>query len=749
MTSNTFAKYILAGFIVAAAILVSIQISSRKNIGELISYNEQLLRELNTSDKLRQVERDIISAESRIRGAVATNDSTFLNETDRQITEAKDYLSELKHEIGKDHTEAIYIDALLGLADQKQRLKNEVLDSFHDKGFFSPTLLKNIALARRDSNAVNKATRKITDARKVMMQQLSVSIQENAERANRMGLMLTILALLGGIASCWFILSRARQQQVLIKSLNESEAKVRETARVKENFMANMSHEIRTPLNAILGFTNLMKTRNPGQDMNVFVNSIEKAGENLLVIVNDILDLSKIEAGMMRIESTPFSVRGMIHSIETLFRERVKEKSLLLSTFVDEEVPDTLSGDATRLTQILVNLLSNAIKFTEKGSITVRVSSYGIKDQIIQLGFSISDTGIGIEKDKIANIFDRFQQAEDSITRKYGGTGLGLSIVKDLVSLQRGEISVQSEVGRGTNFLFIIPYNVSAEQFTFTKTEQADLLKDTDISGVRLLVVEDNELNQSLLHHLLTGWGISFDIAGNGLEALKALQDKKYSLVLMDIQMPEMDGYTATRQIRQELKLDLPIIAMTAHALAGEREKCISYGMNEYISKPLKEQELFRLISHFETALEPVSKNEIREADLQGDVSNGEKTMVSHDRYQFINLQYIREISSGNIDYERNVTGMFLDDMPEDLRSLSAALDKADYDQLAKLAHDLKTSTSIMGLTDKLGPYLDSLEYQPQSELSARTNVDCIKRIVNSALQEASHFYGSINVEGK
>ncbi|MCG2614283.1 ATP-binding protein [Terrimonas sp. NA20] len=749
MTSNTFAKYILAALIVAVAILVSIQISSRNNISELISYNEQLLRELNTSDKLRQVERDIISAESRIRGAVATNDSTFLNETDRQITEAKSYLSELKYEIGKDHTEAVYIDALLGLADQKQRLKNEVLDSFHDKGFFSPTLLKNIALARRDSNAVNKATRKITDARKVMMQQLSVSIQKNAERANRMGLMLTILALLGGIASCWFILSRAKQQQVLIKSLNESEAKVRETARVKENFMANMSHEIRTPLNAILGFTNLMKTRNPDQQMNVFVNSIEKAGENLLVIVNDILDLSKIEAGMMRIESTPFSVRGMVHSIETLFRERVKEKSLLLNTFVEDEVPDTLSGDATRLTQILVNLLSNAIKFTEQGIITVRVSSYGIKDNTIQLGFSIADTGIGIEKDKIDTIFDRFQQAEDSITRKYGGTGLGLSIVKDLVTLQQGEISVQSEMGRGTTFLFVIPYQVSAEQFTFAKTAHATLPADADVSGIRLLVVEDNELNQSLLHHLLTGWGISFDIASNGLEAVKALQAKKYSLVLMDIQMPEMDGYTATRQIRQELKLDIPIIAMTAHALAGEREKCMSYGMNEYISKPLKEQELFRLISRFERSLDSKQKETAKENNLPVMDPSGKNNLTPADRYQFINLQYIREISSGNTDYERSVTGMFLEDMPQDLQSLIEALDKGDYDLLSKLAHDLKTSTSIMGLTDKLGIYLDSLEHQPQTESSARDNVGNVRRIINSALQEASHFYASINTDGK
>ncbi|RYF95498.1 MAG: sensor histidine kinase, partial [Chitinophagaceae bacterium] len=385
---------------------------------------------------------------------------------------AKVYLDELKTEMGNDHHESVYINTLDSIADQKQRLKNEVLDSFHDKGYFSPTLLKNIVAARRDSNAVNRATRRITDARRDLMGQLSVSIYENAERANTMSLILTILALLGGLISCWFIVNRAKHQQVLIQHLDESEKKVRETSRIKENFMANMSHEIRTPLNAILGFTNLLKARNPDSEMNVFVNSIEKAGENLLVIVNDILDISKIEAGMVRIESTPFSVRGLVHSIETLFRERTKEKGILLDTSVEQAIPDTLSGDATRLTQILVNLLSNAIKFTEKGKIEISISNGGIKNNIIRLHFSIADTGIGIDKEKISRIFDRFQQAEDSITRKYGGTGLGLSIVKDLVTLQGGEISVQSEPGKGTTFHFEIPYAVSNEQFTLADPDQ-------------------------------------------------------------------------------------------------------------------------------------------------------------------------------------------------------------------------------------------------------------------------------------
>lgn len=301
------------------------------------------------------------------------------------------------------------------------------------------------------------------DDRQQVMEQLSREMEENGRNARIYGSILVALILLSSAGLAGFIIRHLKKQHRLILQLDISERKTREAAMVKENFMANMSHEIRTPLNSILGFTNLLRRRELSSEAATFVDAIQRSGENLLSIVNDILDLAKIEAGMMRIVNAPFSMREMVQFIQTLFAERMKSKQLDFNVIYDPAVPDTLVGDATRLTQILVNLIGNALKFTERGEITLIVNGEYRTAQDIQLRCYISDTGIGISEDKLSYIFERFKQAEDAITRSYGGSGLGLSIVKDLVALQHGEITVNSELGKGTTFSFSIPYKIPDE----------------------------------------------------------------------------------------------------------------------------------------------------------------------------------------------------------------------------------------------------------------------------------------------
>jgi signal transduction histidine kinase/ActR/RegA family two-component response regulator/HPt (histidine-containing phosphotransfer) domain-containing protein len=739
MSGNSFMRLILAAFITGSLVLILIQLSSERNIRDLVKANEKLLVELDADNKLRQAERDIISYESRIRGAVAINDTAFLGGSDDQIAEAETYLESLGAALKGDSLQKD-INKLIGLAKQKRLMKKEVLDSFRVAGKFSGTVLLNSPHAKRDFDAVNIATREIYNNRQRLVTELANSMDESGRKAERWGSILIMLVLLGGAGACWFIINRANSQQSLIRRLDASEKKVRETAMVKENFMANMSHEIRTPLNAILGFTNLLKARDLKPELAEFVESIHQSGENLLIIVNDILDLSKIEAGMVRIESAPFSVRGLIHSIETMFREKSREKHLQFVTIVEDTVPDILQGDATRLTQILMNLIGNAAKFTPIGSITVRIDSRPVQENTIHLRCTIRDTGIGIAKDKISGIFDRFQQAEDSITRRYGGTGLGLYIVKDLVQLQHGEISVESEPGKGTTFSFYIPYAISTDHSSPGIPVAWTSLSEASRSDIHILVVEDNEMNQSLLRHLLSDWRLSFEMVGSGIEAIEALGKNKYTLILMDIQMPGMDGYTATRQIRQQLKLDLPIIAMTAHALAGEREKCLAHGLNEYLSKPIQERDLYRIIVQFGGAIvnpeAPVRSSDPGEGPATG--------TGARSAYQFINLDYMREISSGNTEYERTVTGQFLDGIPDNLQALSSALAGNDIGLLRSTAHNMKTSVSIMGLTDKLQSHLDILEYGSQVDEALGTHISAIKMICTNALQEARHFYSTL-----
>jgi CheY-like chemotaxis protein/two-component sensor histidine kinase len=458
------------------------------------------------------------------------------------------------------------------------------------------------------------------------------------------------------------------------------------------------------------------------------VQTIERSGENLLAIVNDILDISKIEAGMMRIEHVPFSLRGLIHSVETMVQPRAKDKGIQLNTEIDNTIPDILEGDPVRLTQILNNLLGNALKFTSAGAVTLKVAAETVTGNNVKIKMQVSDTGIGIEAQKLKHIFGRFEQADDTITRQYGGTGLGLSIVRDLVELQGGTIEVESKAGAGTIFYVTIPYTVSTRQIIDHHTIAESPSVEAASSNVKVLVTEDNEFNQSLISHIFKSWDLPFEIANNGLEAIEKLKANKYDLVLMDIQMPVMDGYTAARKIRNELKLAVPVIAMTAHAMPGEREKCLSYGMNDYIAKPIKQEQLSLLISRFTPFVQPGVKKETT-------------AVTAAPGYKYIKLDYLHEVSAGNTTYEKEATQKFIKAIPLAMESLSASVKTGDEQKMRSIAHNLRTTVSIMGLNEALDPLLDEVEYYKGDEQRLQKAIEAIQEICKEAIKEAELFY--------
>ena len=731
MTSNRFIYFILSAFIAGNLLIIFMQYNSAKNIHLLITGNKRILNELRAGNQLRELERDLLSSEIRIARGVATNDSFYLNQVDPLLAEAR-LLTDSLRAINDQDSTLKDIDQLSELANEKLMLKDRILDSFRHGRPLSPGAFGAIMQHRLLVIDVNNSSRKIYDSRQRLLDSLSVSINSSGRKAQRWSIVMILMVLISGAALFWYVIGRIRQQNLLIHQLDTSEKKLREVSMIKENFMANMSHEIRTPMNAILGFTNLLKAKNRDPELTEFTEAIRQSGESLLVIINDILDISKIEAGMMRIESVPFSVRGLIHSIRAMFADKIQEKGLHFSSAIDETIPDTLSGDVTRLTQILVNMIGNAVKFTSEGAIQIAVTNKGSDGAHIRLGFIISDTGIGIAKEKLSGIFERFRQAEDSITRKYGGTGLGLAIAKDLILLQKGEIDVESEPGRGTVFSFMIPYEIAVEQSATTALPEAIGSGHPDFRHIWVLVVEDNEMNQSLLRHLLTGWKLSFDTANNGIEALEKLQARRFDLVLMDVQMPGMDGYTATQEIRKKLRLDTPVIAMTAHAFAGEREKCLSYGMNEYIAKPIREKELFALVARF--------------TGMEGDWPEFKKGMIAATpaAYRLIDLRYMWGVSDGNREYERAVTEQFMEVIPVDLETLESALADGDLTLLRQTAHNMRTDVAIMGLLEKLQPYLNVLEYEAFDKNKFQEAFLAVKTNCLNALPEVRHFYATL-----
>ncbi|WP_163407081.1 GAF domain-containing hybrid sensor histidine kinase/response regulator [Flavobacterium ajazii] len=358
----------------------------------------------------------------------------------------------------------------------------------------------------------------------------------------------------------------------------------------KENFLANMSHEIRTPLNAVIGFTELLFETSLDEQQKDFLKDVQIAGENLLVIVNDILDLSKIESGSIALEQKPFELKSALKHVYDLLKVKVHE-AVDFNLFLDAELPEIISGDQGRLNQIMVNLAGNALKFTMEGEVTISVKRIAETDDSHQIRFSVKDTGIGISQKNLDTIFGRFTQAEESTTRKFGGTGLGLNIVKQLVQLHDSDIHVKSREGSGSEFYFTVSYKKASLD---AKIPEDKLVND--LGMLHILLFEDNYLNQKLAQNVVEGFGFHIDIAENGDKGIELLSAGQYDVVLMDLQMPVRDGFLTTKYIRQEMKSSIPIIAMTAHSLAGEHNRCMEAGMDNYMSKPFKQRELLEAI---------------------------------------------------------------------------------------------------------------------------------------------------------
>lgn len=488
---------------------------------------------------------------------------------------------------------------------------------------------------------------------------------------------------------------QVRQQVELAQKEKEVAEK---TANLKQQFMANMSHEIRTPMNAIVGMTRLLQSRDPKPDQLRYLNAIQQSADNLLVIINDILDLSKIEAGKIIIEKTEFSFAAVLQSILDMLLLKAEEKGIRLSVSIDPAIPAWLTGDPTRIGQILVNLAGNAVKFTEEGSVEVKATLIAHQGKQYSVRFDVIDTGIGIAPDYVDKIFDSFTQAGTDTARKFGGTGLGLTISRQLAMLMDGDIFVHSELGKGTTFSVVLPLEEAVEEHV-AADEPVHFSAREKLQRAYILLVEDNEFNRMVAEDTLQEMlpGIQVDVAVNGEEAVSKISATQYDMVLMDIQMPVMDGIAATKKIRNELPAparDTKIIAMTANVLQEDVKHYFEIGMNAYVSKPFKTEELLEKMSDM---LEEKPVPEPVVMPKQEPVST-----LPPLPEQVTDRHFLNGFTKGNTEKMQKYIGMFLENAPRLLSGIEASLAARDLPSLKIAAHSLKPQLSYMGVKEEV-----------------------------------------------
>ncbi|WP_295121148.1 ATP-binding protein [uncultured Chitinophaga sp.] len=494
------------------------------------------------------------------------------------------------------------------------------------------------------------------------------------------------------------------QRKKAEEELQKARQLAEDSSKAKSDFLANMSHELRTPLGAILGYTDLLKKTKLHYTQQQYLDAIHTSGSNLLSIINDILDLSQLDAQKISLTEDPTDIPALLHSVQTMLASKARDKHLGLRCHNDPALNFPVLADALRLTQVLTNLIGNAIKFTEKGGISVRCKLISQTDKEAIVNIRIADTGIGIPPEKQQLVFERFTQAESAITRQYGGTGLGLAITRQLVALQGGDISLKSTVGKGSIFNIRLPLRKAVIK-TQKVTETPCAAKG---NNRRILVVEDNLLNQQMTKVLLASNGFKVRVAGNGFKALGILKKHTFDLILMDLQIPQMDGYVTTEKIRTELGLQTPVVAITAHALSGEKARCLKAGMNDYLSKPFREHDLLAVIDR-----------------------NCTSTITD--------LTFLHQQTHSNTRLMKKMMQTFMQQLPQDLQQLDTAIQENNAPAVYKLAHSMRSSIAFFGWQRHIGDALLQLEKKAYAGVvgaPARKRFDAVNTCCQAGLKE-------------
>jgi signal transduction histidine kinase/CheY-like chemotaxis protein len=570
-------------------ILILIVVFSLKNIYDLNNNSNKVIHTYEVQMDLANNLSLLKDIETGARGFALTGNKAYIEPNALAKPKIKKNILHLQNLIKDNPIQEIKLDSLKHLINLKIASSLEIITVREQVGLNAAIEIISTQKGKRIMDEIRKLSYNMDKLEEK-------SLRDKNKIAVDSYFLAQLYVVLGGIISiliATFLMIINNKSLKLKKHLLKSEEVLTVALSSKQQFLANMSHEIRTPMNAILGFTKILLKTDLAPKQKEYLDAIKTSSDGLIILINDILDLAKVDAGKMTFEEIPFKMESSISSMIQVFNVKIKGKNLELVKEYDHKIPEVLLGDKVRLHQILLNLLGNAVKFTTKGKITVAVRLLTEDKDEVRIEFAITDTGIGISEDKLEYIFENFQQATSSSSRIFGGTGLGLGISKQLVEQQGGTISVKSKVDEGATFSFTLSFKKTNAEI---KHETIELELDEEIKVIKVLLVEDIKLNQLLMKIILEDFNFEYDIADNGKIAVEKLQTGSYDIILMDLQMPEMNGFEATEYIRNTMNLKIPIIALTADVTTVDVEKCKAIGMNDYISKPLDERVLYTKI---------------------------------------------------------------------------------------------------------------------------------------------------------
>lgn len=590
-------------------------------------------------------------------------------------------------------------------ASNRIEFNKETLHVYDEQGKEGAMIILASEEYKKSFKEVTLGEQEVVDALGARIGQLNNTITAEKNELLQLDKKWNLFSLLFMSAIAFLVLYKMIETNRLNNRLSIAIQKEQQAQLVKDQFIANVTHELRTPLNSIIGYTNLLLKKEHTTETSQWIHSMKVSGNLLMEVINDVLDYSKLESGHFQFSNDPFSLKQVLSNLNNVLQNRAESKNLLLHIHADEQLPAHVLGDEKKLMQILVNLTGNSIKFTEQGSVTVNASVLKQNDGKAWVQFVIQDTGIGIDKEKLPYVFERFYQIESKTSKKYYGTGLGLPIVKQLVEMQGGEIDVFSTPGAGTQFNLLLPFVVATVE---TQAEEAAIISNEKLRQKKILIVDDNEMNRDLMGYLLAEHQFIFDKAESGVTALQLLRHKTYDFILMDIQMPGLSGIDTTKKIRAELQLQTPVIGLSAFCQSIEQQNAISAGMNAYLTKPVDERKLLELLNHYNDW-------------------NTQPAIQQNKHLKLVNIDYLQRLTGGKKENIQDLLSKAFDFLPGEVKRLQESFAAADQALIKETAHNMKSTLKILGVNEHVSSKVIQIE---KGDISKNTEREQMKHLI-------------------